>query len=381
MSRCGYPRSGGYGPDAVGNRESVTDGSGPTNYTYDSLYRLTGVDWPTGPDDTYTYDANGNRTTKNATSYVYDSADQLQSVGGAFYWQDNNGNIVIKDGTQSFSYDFENRMFASNFGFSATYNGDGLRMTTSVPPYPSNLVNYTWDVNSPLPVVIQDTNNTYVYGLDLISSTNNSGTTTFYTGDGLGSTTDLTNEAGAVTDSYTYDVFGAQRSHIGSSTNYWQFTGEQSDGVLNPNDSFQYLRARYYDTATGRFMSRDTFPAQRTQPQTLNQFAYVMNNPTTLVDPTGLNSELNHGSVGVDALVEELVLQDCIKLTVVAIALLALAVGFLLLPSLLPLVATGGAVTVLGAFSALNAAITAGASAGVGYAAYEICKHRFQQVT
>jgi hypothetical protein len=79
-------------------------------------------------------------------------------------------------------------------------------------------------------VVLQDGTNTYVYGLDLISATDGAGAQTYFTYDGLGSTTDLTNGAGAVTGQYTYDVFGAVRSQTGGGSNYWQFTGEQKDG-------------------------------------------------------------------------------------------------------------------------------------------------------
>jgi YD repeat-containing protein len=62
-----------------------------------------------------------------------------------------------------------------------------------------------------LPVVLQDGTNTYVYGLDLISSTDGSGDQTYFTYDGLGSTADLTDDEGDVVDGYTYDVFGAVR--------------------------------------------------------------------------------------------------------------------------------------------------------------------------
>jgi hypothetical protein len=120
--------------------------------------------------------------------------------------------------------------------------------------------NYTWDVNSPLASVIQDTNNTYVYGLELISSTDGSGNQTYFTHDGVGSTTDLTNSSGVVTDTYKYDVFGTATHTSGTSANYWQFAGQQSD----PSTSLYHVRAR-----------------------TLDQHPYAQNNPTNRVDPTG----------------------------------------------------------------------------------------------
>jgi RHS repeat-associated protein len=91
------------------------------------------------------------------------------------------------------------------------------------------------------------------------------------------STTDLTNGSGTATDTYTYDVFGAIRSQTGSSPNYWLFTGQQMDG----DSGLYFLRARYYDPSTGRFLGRD--PIMAAEP-----YAYVGNNRVNLVDPYGL---------------------------------------------------------------------------------------------
>ncbi|HVP05850.1 MAG TPA: RHS repeat-associated core domain-containing protein [Dehalococcoidia bacterium] len=136
---------------------------------------------------------------------------------------------------------------------------------------------YVWDVNRGLPVVLQDGTNTYVYGLDLISATDGGGDQTYYTYDGLGSTTDLTDGSGDVTDTYSYDVFGAVRASTGSTPNNWLFTGEQHDA----DSDLYYLRARYYDPETGRFLSADPANAGLT-------YAYAANNPVNLRDPSGL---------------------------------------------------------------------------------------------
>jgi RHS repeat-associated protein len=69
--------------------------------------------------------------------------------------------------------------------------------------------------------------------------------------DGLGSTSELLDSAGAVIGSYKYDVFGAVRNHSGSSSEF-SFTGEQNDLT-----GFEFLRARYYDPEVGRFLGRD----------------------------------------------------------------------------------------------------------------------------
>jgi hypothetical protein len=68
-----------------------------------------------------------------------------------------------------------------------------------------------------------------VYGLDLISATGSGGLQAYYLTDGLGSTMNLTNGAGADIASYTYAVFGPIRSQTGVATNRFLFTGEQND--------------------------------------------------------------------------------------------------------------------------------------------------------
>jgi RHS repeat-associated protein len=86
--------------------------------------------------------------------------------------------------------------------------------------------------------------------------------------------------------SYGHDVFGAIRSQSGSSDNYWLFTGEQ----LDSDEGLYYLRARYYDPETGRFLSQDPLPLG-------NLYAYVGNNPVNRVDPSGLMHIADVGGV------------------------------------------------------------------------------------
>ncbi|HYM15229.1 MAG TPA: RHS repeat-associated core domain-containing protein [Dehalococcoidia bacterium] len=97
--------------------------------------------------------------------------------------------------------------------------------------------------------------------------------------DRLGSTSQLTNSAGALTDRYAYDVYGAVRSQTGTTANDFRFTGQQHDS--NAQRRLYYLRARAYDPALGRFLQRDPLPL-------LNEYAYVGNNPVNLTDPYGL---------------------------------------------------------------------------------------------
>jgi len=224
--------------------------------------------------DSYTYDAVGNRLTKNATAYTYGDADQMLTANGVNYGYDARGNQTSR-GSDTFTFDQENRMTAATIASANstyTYNGDGVRVSKTAGGITTN---YVQDVASTLPVVLQDGTDTYVYGLGLISITDNTGVQTYRLTDGLGSTTDLVDASGNVIVAYTYDPFGAIRTQTTPNDNEWLFTGEQRD----PESGYDFLRARYYDSELGRFLGQDPLGGG---------YAYGTNSPLSLTDPSGL---------------------------------------------------------------------------------------------
>ena len=80
-----------------------------------------------------------------------------------------------------------------------------------------------------------------------------SGATSYYEQHGLGSVTSLSSGAGALAQTYTFDSFGEQTGSAGSLTNPFQYTGRE----LDSESSLSYMRARYFDPSTGRFISED----------------------------------------------------------------------------------------------------------------------------
>jgi RHS repeat-associated protein len=107
-----------------------------------------------------------------------------------------------------------------------------------------------------------------------------SGTTSYYQQDGLGSVTALSNSAGAVAETYTYDSYGKPTASTGMLVNPFRYTGREFDSETD----IYYYRARYYDPSSGRFLSEDPFRFAAG----MNFFAYVHNNPVVLDDPMGL---------------------------------------------------------------------------------------------
>jgi RHS repeat-associated protein len=121
----------------------------------------------------------------------------------------------------------------------------------------------------------------------------NTWTPSFYGYDGGGNVRTLTNSAGSVTDAYEYDAFGNKFTVSGNTPNnylYHLYRGEQYD----PDLGLYYLRARYYNPLTGRFMSRDPNDPQLlnsngvpTNPKYLHKFLYANGDPVDGLDPTG----------------------------------------------------------------------------------------------
>jgi len=141
--------------------------------------------------------------------------------------------------------------------------------------------NYVLDSNSALTQVLQDGTNTYLYGLDRISQTDGA-TTEYFLTDGLGSVRQLVNSAGNVTLAKSYQPYGAEVSSSGSGSSSYGFSGEMIDPT-----GLTYLRARYYASDTGRFISRDTWGGNYNQPLSLNRWNYVEGNPINRTDPSG----------------------------------------------------------------------------------------------
>lgn len=284
--------------------KAVEDNGRTADYAYDNLYRLTGemITDPVLGNETisYTYDPVGNRLAKTdsggMTSYSYDGNDRLLSEGGNTYTYDANGNTLSKsDGINNttYAYDFENRLTSSQTPVSTLnygYDVDGIRVGSTVDGVTTA---YLVDKNRDYAQVLEEQDNTggllvgYVYGDDLISQERD-GAGSYYHYDGLGSTRHLTDVAGDITDSYTYEAFGNLLNSAGTTENNYLFTGEQYD----PYVDFYYLRARYYDQEIGRFVTSDWYPPVDYVPSTLHRYLYVGNDPINKLDPNGLFTPL-----------------------------------------------------------------------------------------
>lgn len=101
--------------------------------------------------------------------------------------------------------------------------------------------------------------------------------------DGDGNVRQLTDKNGKVTDSYFYDAHGnGLAGGSGSTPNSFGYRGQQRDSNGN-----YYLRARYYNPQTGRFLSQDPELGQKSRPESLHRYLYASNDPVNRFDPSG----------------------------------------------------------------------------------------------
>jgi RHS repeat-associated protein len=284
-------------------------------YTYDNLGRLK-TEAVTGSIQdgkngtvTYGYDNVGNRLTRSSSlsgvtnqAFGYDPNDRL--TGDQY---DNNGNTKSAPVSQpsvltsqqvlgTDDYDSENqlkqRTGTNGSNVTLVYDGDGNRVSEIVN---GQVKSYLIDDRNPTgyaqvveEIVNGSVNHTYTYGHDLISqdqmdAATNTWHATFYAYDGHGTVRFLTNETGAVTDTYTYDAFGTLITVSGSTNNRYLYSGEQFD----PNLGLYNLRARLMNPLTGRFWTQDSFEGYHDDPKTLHKYVYANADPISGSDPGG----------------------------------------------------------------------------------------------
>src|SRR5207302_9463406 len=102
----------------------------------------------------------------------------------------------------------------------------------------------------------------------------------YYHFDELGSTMFLTDDGGSVTDQYGATPFGETVTASGSTVNPFTWLGQW--GVMQEGSTgLYYMRFRYYDSATARFLSRDPIP--QLEPRAINPYQYATANPLSNV--------------------------------------------------------------------------------------------------
>jgi RHS repeat-associated protein len=201
-------------------------------------------------------------------SRSYNAANQV--IGWSY---DAAGNL-LSDGSITSSYDALSRL-TSQDGRAYSYNGDGVLVAQTVG---TTTTHYTQDLAAPLSQVLNDGNASYVYGHERLVGQMAS-TNVWFGYDALGSVRQTLDNNGTPLGAVSHDAWGTPQS---SAISPFGFTGELQDST-----GLVHLRARWYNTNNGSFMTRDPFQGRVSQPATLHQYQYAWNNPVLYTDPSG----------------------------------------------------------------------------------------------
>lgn len=283
-----------YDYDADGRlvslREAAADGSTLSSITLtrDGLGRISGADRvvplavTAGTDATRTlafdaaarvagfgYDAEGRVLQDDARSYRWNLADQLLSISG-----DAGSHILEYDALGALTSQADEddaRSFVWNYALALP----------SIAIERSGGSDRHYYVHTP--------EGTLLYRLDYTAeAAATAASRTDYHYDESGNTLFLSDASGAISDRYAYSPYGRLLERDGDDDNpfTWQGRFGAWSGV---GGDLYYLRARWYDAGSGRFLSRD--PAQLTAPREINPYAYAALDPMQFNDPSGLAPE------------------------------------------------------------------------------------------
>ena len=207
----------------------------------------------------FTYDDEGQLSTKSATSYNFDYEQRLIAISGADmiqYKYDGRGNRLeaIRNGVKTrYIYDASGNLLAE---------ADG-----------NNVIKKC-----------------YIYGHGLLAMVQPTGQTYTYHYNGIGSTIAVTDQNKNIVNKYSYTPFGILVAQERIITQPFKYAGKH--GIMYEPNGFYYMRARYYDPEIRRFISEDPLGLD----SGVNLYAYCANNPINFVDPLGLLSIVAGGS-------------------------------------------------------------------------------------
>ncbi|MRX74379.1 hypothetical protein GJU40_19860, partial [Bacillus lacus] len=259
----------------------MSRGSVNESFSYDYAGRL--ESWNNnGRVTTYKYDKSGNLLNPKGKSITFNESNEIEgflySVSGQLiqddtkkYQWDLEGNLVkITDLNGSiiatYTYDPNGLRKSKTIG-TATYRYyyDGLDLTRITDNYNNTLWTFTWAYNKPLSV------------------TNREGKVFYYLTNYRGDIIGIEDSLGNAVATFNYDPFG----NVVSLSENAEVSGQPlgyAGYIYDRETKMYYLKARYYDTSTAAFISRDPVKGYLSEPSTQNSYIYAINNPVSFID-------------------------------------------------------------------------------------------------
>jgi len=229
------------------------------------------------------------------TSYSHDNDNRLVSTTvPATYGYDGNGNLtshVTGGVTTTYTHDFDNRLTSYSKDGSIilhTYDGMGNRIARDDN---GTQTCYTLDYGRDMSHVLCETDSSgdiiayYIHGPEIVGRIGTDGSERYYHTNAIGSVVALSDETETITDQYVYTPFGTPVGKIGSTNNPFTYIGGL--GVMADADGLYFMRARFYDPASGRFIGKDPVEGILTEPISVHKYNYALNNPISITDPKG----------------------------------------------------------------------------------------------
>lgn len=277
------------------------------SYVYDNVNRLIAM---SAPGDScsglsWTYDPWANRLSQTVTGGTCPQPSISVNPNNQFvapFTYDPSGDLTY-DTNHNYTYDAENRVVQVDSGSTATYVYDafGMRVEKTAGGSDEEYVYMGGQINTIFTNGKLERTYLYVGANRIAEYVQATATTEFIHTDNLGSTRILTSMSGSVSEADDYLPFGETVSPGG--TDRLKFEGKEYD-VESNLDNFG---ARYYGSQFGRFMTPDwaarptAVPyAQFGDPQSLNLYSLVRNDPVSRVDADGHSPNPYTGSGGID---------------------------------------------------------------------------------
>jgi RHS repeat-associated protein len=278
---------------------NITDGLNTGNnqtYTYDGLNRISsGLQADGTFNVNFSYDAWSNMTQSGTTNFqpLFDLNNRIigapsNCTSATTYCYDAAGNL-LNDAFHQYTYDAEGHMkIVDGTVATYTYGADGTRIRKDVGTAATEFIFFGGDVIAEKNVATGNwTDYIMAYGARIAkdASANASGAQYFHS-DQIKSTRLVTDNTGAVIWQAIYSPFGQELSTQKSDIRF-QYGGMEYDSETALN----HTEFRQYASAEGRWLSPDPYTGSvnLANPQSLNRYAYVLNNPLIMNDPKGLD--------------------------------------------------------------------------------------------
>jgi len=164
----------------------------------------------------------------------------VTGVGSTSYVYDANGNMTTR-GSQTMTWDVENRLLTVTGGASFVYDGDGNRTKKTEGGQTVLYLNQFYEKNLSTGIITTS----YYFGGKLVAQRQNT-TLTYVQQDSLSSTSVVSDSSGNSSSTIRYFSFGSTRYTTGTIPTDKKFTGQRLDAT-----GLYYYNARYYDANIG----------------------------------------------------------------------------------------------------------------------------------